>query len=221
MTTYAPTSYNRHGARLVSDDGTPGSDVLVRASETRHVANAMAVEQLAEQTFAVRGTHHDDAVVVRTEEGGEYRLDEGGWPSHWLAGFREVAVGNPGRWIGPFMVHRAPYPVVCTKWTVESLADSDRGRFHAILRPFVPPATQIDLALSPSDLRGCRHGLGLTQAQLAHALGVSRSAVARWEQGTRAAPRHLRLAMEALAARAHEEAPQGVTPDEVQPGIAP
>ncbi len=37
--------------------------------------------------------------------------------------------------------------------------------------------------LTPDDIRGIRHELGLTQGDLERALGVSRGAVGRWERG--------------------------------------
>lgn len=39
--------------------------------------------------------------------------------------------------------------------------------------------------MKPSDIRGLRENLGFTQAQLADAVGVNRTAVTLWESGMR------------------------------------
>lgn len=56
--------------------------------------------------------------------------------------------------------------------------------------------------MTAAELRAHRRALGLSQLQLARALGVDHSTVFRWEQGTRAVPPLLALALEALARRA-------------------
>ena len=42
--------------------------------------------------------------------------------------------------------------------------------------------------MEPRELRRARAGLGLTQAQLAERLGVTKNTVARWEVGIRGIP---------------------------------
>jgi len=42
--------------------------------------------------------------------------------------------------------------------------------------------------VEPRELRRARAGLGLTQAQLAERLGVTKNTVARWEVGIRGIP---------------------------------
>lgn len=61
-------------------------------------------------------------------------------------------------------------------------------------------------SLSPTDVRQRRDALGLTQAELAAALGVSVTTVARWEmagEARRPAP-YLALALDALACQRNE-----------------
>ncbi|MBI2817828.1 MAG: helix-turn-helix domain-containing protein [Acidobacteria bacterium] len=53
--------------------------------------------------------------------------------------------------------------------------------------------------MNPEELRVIRDKLGMTQEQLASALGVHRVAVARWETGTRKIPSMLALALHTLA----------------------
>jgi DNA-binding transcriptional regulator YiaG len=55
--------------------------------------------------------------------------------------------------------------------------------------------------VTPADLRAARAGLGLSQAKLAAALGVSEHTVAVWERGEQPVrhPVMLRLALERLA----------------------
>ncbi len=52
--------------------------------------------------------------------------------------------------------------------------------------------------MTPNELRAERIALKPSQEALARQLGLSANAVARWEQGKRAAPPMLRLAMEYL-----------------------
>jgi transcriptional regulator with XRE-family HTH domain len=52
--------------------------------------------------------------------------------------------------------------------------------------------------MSPADLVAARERMGLTQARLAELLGVQRLAVVRWENGQRAIPPYLHLALKAL-----------------------
>jgi transcriptional regulator with XRE-family HTH domain len=52
------------------------------------------------------------------------------------------------------------------------------------------------------ELQAARHRLGLSQEALAKALGVTRSAVAKWEGGTLSVPTMVALAVEALERRA-------------------
>lgn len=40
--------------------------------------------------------------------------------------------------------------------------------------------------MTPEELKKVREALGLTQAELAHHMGVAANTVARWEQGARA-----------------------------------
>jgi transcriptional regulator with XRE-family HTH domain len=55
--------------------------------------------------------------------------------------------------------------------------------------------------MRPKEFIRIRKRMGLTQAQLARELGVSRAAVSRWESGKRAIDNVLALAMEYLAER--------------------
>ncbi|MCI0622304.1 MAG: helix-turn-helix domain-containing protein [Acidobacteria bacterium] len=52
--------------------------------------------------------------------------------------------------------------------------------------------------MQPAELKAARKKLGMTQPQLADALGVDRVSVARWETGTRRIPPMLRLALKAI-----------------------
>lgn len=62
------------------------------------------------------------------------------------------------------------------------------------LRPLPTPRETI----RPEELRAIRERLGLSQHQLAKALGYHYSAVSRWESGNRQAPPSLRAALEAV-----------------------
>jgi transcriptional regulator with XRE-family HTH domain len=53
--------------------------------------------------------------------------------------------------------------------------------------------------MTPDDLRAYRKRLGITQTQLAEALGLSRRAIIRYEDGTRPIPRPVELACETIA----------------------
>jgi transcriptional regulator with XRE-family HTH domain len=55
--------------------------------------------------------------------------------------------------------------------------------------------------MKATDFRKARRKMGLTQAGLARALGVSRAAVSRWESGKRSIDSVLALAMDCLAER--------------------
>jgi transcriptional regulator with XRE-family HTH domain len=52
--------------------------------------------------------------------------------------------------------------------------------------------------MTPAEIRATREALGLTLAQLAHALGVDTATVWRWEHGKHPSPPMLRLALDAL-----------------------
>ena len=54
-------------------------------------------------------------------------------------------------------------------------------------------------AMSGRELKAARERLGLTQAELAKAVGVQRVTVARWEAGLRKIPPMLTLAMKTLS----------------------
>jgi len=56
--------------------------------------------------------------------------------------------------------------------------------------------------MTPSQLLTIRKKLDLTQTQLAKALGVTRSTVARWESGELAIERRTQLAVEHLLCKA-------------------
>jgi transcriptional regulator with XRE-family HTH domain len=55
--------------------------------------------------------------------------------------------------------------------------------------------------MDADELREKRKALGMTQAQLAKALGVNIMTVSRWERGLRSIPPHLPLALEAIEAK--------------------
>jgi transcriptional regulator with XRE-family HTH domain len=52
--------------------------------------------------------------------------------------------------------------------------------------------------MNGDELRQRREGLGMTQEQLARALGVNTMTISRWERGVRSIPPHLSLALEAI-----------------------
>ncbi len=54
------------------------------------------------------------------------------------------------------------------------------------------------VTMKPGELRAAREKLGLTQAELAKALGVQRVTVARWETGLRKIPAMMVLALKGL-----------------------
>ena len=56
-----------------------------------------------------------------------------------------------------------------------------------------------------NDLAKWRKEWGLTQRQLAQALGVDVMTISRWERGVRGIPPHIPLALEALEHRMKEE----------------
>lgn len=55
--------------------------------------------------------------------------------------------------------------------------------------------------MKANELVAWRKRWGLTQRQLAQALGVDVMTVSRWERGVRSIPPHLPLALEALESR--------------------
>lgn len=55
--------------------------------------------------------------------------------------------------------------------------------------------------MTPADLTASRTQLGLSQAGLSRALGLSRGAVSLWESGDRAIPPYLHLALAELGRR--------------------
>lgn len=59
------------------------------------------------------------------------------------------------------------------------------------------------------ELADWRKRWGLTQRQLAQALGVDVMTVSRWERGVRSIPPHLPLALEALEHRMKEQQKNG------------
>jgi excisionase family DNA binding protein len=71
--------------------------------------------------------------------------------------------------------------------------------------------------MPPAELKQRRHAMGMSQAQLAAALGVDPNTVGSWEAGRNAIPPYLHLALDALA---H---PAMLTPTEVATrlGVAP
>jgi len=54
--------------------------------------------------------------------------------------------------------------------------------------------------MTPADLRAWRKTAGLSQSELASALGVAVMTVSRWERGQREIPSFLHLALKALSA---------------------
>jgi DNA-binding XRE family transcriptional regulator len=55
-----------------------------------------------------------------------------------------------------------------------------------------------DSGMEKDELKAARKGLGLTQTQLAKALGVSRGTIASWEVGRYTIPPYLALAMKGI-----------------------
>lgn len=55
--------------------------------------------------------------------------------------------------------------------------------------------------MTPADLTSEREKLGVSQAELSRALGLSRGAVSLWESGKRAIPPYLGLAIAELGRR--------------------
>ena len=68
--------------------------------------------------------------------------------------------------------------------------------------------------MQPAELRQRRRALGLTQAALGAALGVTATTVARWERGERVpmTPRVLQLALDGLARERTASMPDGDYP---------
>ena len=58
--------------------------------------------------------------------------------------------------------------------------------------------------MTPADLTTARTAMGLSQVQLAEALGVSRQIVWRWEQGKVPIPAWLHLAIAGILAKASD-----------------
>ncbi|MGA9767917.1 MAG: helix-turn-helix transcriptional regulator [Blastocatellia bacterium] len=52
--------------------------------------------------------------------------------------------------------------------------------------------------MNGDELKQRREELGMTQEQLAKALGVNIMTISRWERGVRSIPPHLSLALEAI-----------------------
>ena len=59
--------------------------------------------------------------------------------------------------------------------------------------------------MNGDELRQRREGLGMTQEQLAKALGVNTMTVSRWERDVRSIPPHLTLALEAIEIKQKEK----------------
>jgi transcriptional regulator with XRE-family HTH domain len=64
--------------------------------------------------------------------------------------------------------------------------------------------------MTPDELRARRTSLGMTQAELAAALGTVKDTISRWERGTRGIehPEMLTLALDQLAARQKRRGPR-------------
>jgi DNA-binding transcriptional regulator YiaG len=56
--------------------------------------------------------------------------------------------------------------------------------------------------MTPAEVKTCRNELGLTQAQLADRLGITRNTVARWEMGMHPVSAPIELLLKTLAAAA-------------------
>ena len=52
--------------------------------------------------------------------------------------------------------------------------------------------------MTPDDLRARRLALGMSQSQLARALGIHVRTISKWERGVHTIPPHVALALDAL-----------------------
>lgn len=68
-----------------------------------------------------------------------------------------------------------------------------------------PPQIEDPRDVSVQRFRARRAELGMTQADLAAALGVNQITVSRWERGVQRIPGHAMLALDALAAQRQED----------------
>ncbi|MBA3241067.1 MAG: helix-turn-helix transcriptional regulator [Acidobacteria bacterium] len=60
--------------------------------------------------------------------------------------------------------------------------------------------------MSPEEFKRRREELGMTQDEIASALGIKMMTVSRWERGVHPIPRHIGLALESIERRQKEAA---------------